>query len=245
MNELIKITEQDGRRAVNARELHQKLGNKRKFADWIKQRIEQYGFVENQDFEVFHNFVKNSQGGRPTEEYALSMDMAKELCMVENNEQGRNIRRYFIECERQFKQLALASYQIEDPIKRAERWIEEQRQRKQLEAKISEDKPKVDFANAIIGSKSNCLIGELAKVITQNGYHVGQNRLFEWMRKHGYLGKSGEYRNIPNQKWIEQGLFALKKGLRSGDGGAIYNTITTTVTPKGQQYFIAKFIHND
>lgn len=97
---VVEIIEHDDKQAVNARELHQKLGNKRKFADWMKQRIEQYGFVENQDFEVFHKIVKNSNGGRPTEDYALSLDMAKELCMIENNEQGRMFRKYFIEVEK-------------------------------------------------------------------------------------------------------------------------------------------------
>ncbi len=101
MNEIIKITEIDGRRAVNARELHQFLESKQEFANWIKSRIEKYGFVENQDYEVFENFVKNSQGGRPPIEYALTMDMAKELSMVENNEKGRLARKYFIDCERQ------------------------------------------------------------------------------------------------------------------------------------------------
>lgn len=116
MEEIIKITEKDGKKAVNARELHQFLGNKREFATWIKQRIEQYGFVENQDFEVFDNFVKNSQGGRPTIEYALSLDMAKELSMVENNEKGRMARKYFIECEKAAtKQVSL----LDDRLKAA------------------------------------------------------------------------------------------------------------------------------
>lgn len=114
MAELIKILEYCGKRAVNARELHQFLCNKREFATWIKQRIEQYGFVKNQDYEVFDKIVKNSQGGRPTIEYALSIDMAKELSMVENNEKGRLARKYFIECERIAREGALASYQIED-----------------------------------------------------------------------------------------------------------------------------------
>lgn len=100
MNELIKITEHDGKRAVNARELHMFLESKQQFADWIKNRIEKYGFVENQDFEVIHNFMKNPDGGRPTTDYALSIDMAKELSMVENNERGRMARKYFIECEK-------------------------------------------------------------------------------------------------------------------------------------------------
>lgn len=116
---------------------------------------------------------------------------------------------------------------------------------KSLENNEKENAPKVAFANAIISSKKNCLVGELAKVITQNGYKIGQNRLFEWMRLNGYLGKHGEYYNIPNQKYVEQGLFELKKGVRSGNDGVIVNTITTTITPKGQQYFILKFIDDD
>ena len=100
MEEIIKITEKDGQRAVNARELHAFLESKQEFANWIKGRIDKYGFVENQDYEVFDKFIKNPQGGRPTIEYALSLDMAKELSMVENNEKGRMARKYFIECEK-------------------------------------------------------------------------------------------------------------------------------------------------
>lgn len=115
---VVEIIEHDGKQAVNARELHQKLGSKQRFADWIKNRIEKYGFVENQDYEVFHKIMKNSNdvgnqdyevfkenlknsnGGRSRIEYALSLDMAKELCMIENNEQGRLFRKYFIEVEK-------------------------------------------------------------------------------------------------------------------------------------------------
>lgn len=114
MEEIIKITEKDGKKAVNARELHAFLGSKQEFANWIKSRIDKYGFVENQDFEVFDNFIKNPEGGRPSIEYALSIDMAKELSMVENNEQGKKARRYFIECEKvATKQTSL----LEDKLK--------------------------------------------------------------------------------------------------------------------------------
>ena len=74
------------------------------FSTWIKSRIEKYGFVENEDFEVFPNFGENPNGGRPTKEYAITLDMAKELAMVENNEQGRIARKYFIECEKRLKE---------------------------------------------------------------------------------------------------------------------------------------------
>lgn len=103
MKEIIKITEHDGKQAVNARELHQFLESKREFATWIKQRIEQYEFVENQDYTSFDNIVKRENGATIRKEYALSIDMAKELSMVENNERGRQARKYFIECERKSK----------------------------------------------------------------------------------------------------------------------------------------------
>lgn len=146
-------------------------------------------------------------------------------------------------------QYALPSYQIADPVERATKWIEEEQERRRLalenkeqSEQIKADAPKVLFANAVVGSKSSCLIGELAKVITQNGYKIGQNRLFEWMRQNGYLGTVGERRNIPNQKYIEQGLFELKKGVRTADDGVLVSTITTKVTGKGQAYFINKFL---
>ena len=120
-----------------------------------------------------------------------------------------------------------------------------EKQNKQIaeqSAKIEADAPKVLFAEAVTGSKSTCLIGELAKLITQNGYKIGQNRLFEWMRENGYLGKRGEYYNIPNQQYMEMGLFDVKKTVHDENGVLVTKT-TTKVTGKGQQYFINKFLH--
>ena len=114
--------------------------------------------------------------------------------------------------------------------------IEEQQ--KQLEAQA----PKVLFTEAVMGSSSSCLIGELAKIITQNGYQIGEKRLFKWLRENHYLGTKGERYNIPNQQYIEQGLFELKKGTRSGNNGVMHTTITTKVTGKGQVYFVNKFL---
>lgn len=101
--ELIKITEQNGQRAVNARELHQFLEVETRFNDWISRRIEEYQFIENQDFEVSLKNKKNPNGGRPLKEYAISLDMAKELSMVERNEKGKLARLYFIEMEKKAK----------------------------------------------------------------------------------------------------------------------------------------------
>lgn len=98
MSGLITI---DDKGLVNARELHEFLENKRQFADWIKQRIEQYGFIENEDYSISQICEK---GHRAKIEYAISIDMAKELSMVENNEKGKAARKYFIQCEKQIKE---------------------------------------------------------------------------------------------------------------------------------------------
>lgn len=108
-------------------------------------------------------------------------------------------------------------------------------------AKIAADAPKVLFAEAVVGSQSSCLIGELAKVLTQNGYRIGQNKLFRWLRSNGYLGTKGERYNIPNQQYVEMGLFELKKNTHS-ENGVMKTTITPKVTGKGQQYFVNRFL---
>lgn len=128
--------------------------------------------------------------------------------------------------------------------------LKEERQQRQiaeskallLEQVTIEQAPKVAFANAMEAAKTSCLVGELAKILTQNGYTVGQNRLFKWLRDNHFLGTKGENYNIPYQTYIESGLFELKKGMRSGNYGVIHHTTTVKVTGKGQSYFINKLI---
>ena len=113
MNELISVTQSaingELQQTVNARELHAFLESKQDFSTWIKNRIEKYGFVENQDFAVSHKKMENPQGGRPAIEYYITLDMAKEVAMIENNEKGRDVRQYFITCEKLAKQASTAS----------------------------------------------------------------------------------------------------------------------------------------
>lgn len=151
IGELIPINESNGKRAVSARMLHTFLENKRNFTDWINQRINQYGFVENQDFEVFHKFVKNPNGGRPQDEYAISVEMAKELSMVENNERGKMARQYFIRCEKIAasgnvalpKDYPSALRELADNIEKNTRL---ELENKQKDNKIKQLQPKADFA---------------------------------------------------------------------------------------------------
>ena len=108
--------------------------------------------------------------------------------------------------------------------------------------KIEADKPKVTFADAIIGSRTSCLIGQLAKVLSQNGYKIGQNRLFKWLRDNHYLGSWGSYYNLPYQVYVEQGLFEVKYTTHS-ENERMVTSATTKVTGKGQQYFINLFLN--
>lgn len=121
---------------------------------------------------------------------------------------------------------------------------QERQQRIEAERKVAAAQPAVTFTQAVSGSASSCLIGELAKLINQNGYPIGERRLFKWLRENGYLGTKGERYNIPNQRYIEQGLFELKKDTRSGNNGVMHTTITSKVTGKGQVYFVNKFLTN-
>ena len=260
---VVEVIEYDGKQAVNARELHEKLGNKKQFANWIQLRIEQYGFVENQDFQVFNQKVKNSNGGRSRKEYALSLDMAKELCMVENNDAGRRIRKYFIEVEKKARTqnpfaipqtyseaLLLAANQAKQ-IEKQQLALEQKKiendklvaDGKRKDATIVRMKPKEVFTDAVAGSKGNCLVGEVAKLITQNDYKIGEKQFFAWLRDNGYLGKKGERYNIPNQQYMGKNpLFYIKRGVRQGDNGVLHTTSTTMLTPKGQIYFVNKFL---
>lgn len=107
---------------------------------------------------------------------------------------------------------------------------------------LQDQAPKVLFADAVATSERSILIGELAKIMHQNGVSIGQNRLFEELRKTGYLGTRGEYYNIPTQKAVEQGLFEIKKTSIAKPDGTVLVTTTTKVTGKGQIYFLNKFI---
>ena len=240
MNELIKITEQNGKRAVSARELHHFLESNQKFADWIKNRIDKYGFIENQDYQVFHNFMNNPNGGRPLIEYALSIDMAKELSMVEGNEKGKEARRYFIACEKAVKSgNYLVPHSFSEALMLA---AKQQEQIEEQQKKIKQDAPKVLFADAVATSQRSCLVSELAKIIQQNGVNIGQNRLFQWLRDNGYLCAKGQYYNHPTQRAMEMGLFEIKQTTINKPDGSILVTTTTKVSGKGQVYFVNKFL---
>lgn len=169
--EFVAIYENNkGERLVNARELHKVLENKRKFSDWIKQRIEHYGFIENSEFIRFHNFVKGDKkgyGNKTQIEYYLIIDMAKELCMVENNDIGKKLRKYFIEVEKGYRKIVESPQNIFDVMRLALDQIEENEKRlksvenisKQNTEEIEKIKRKID----VIIQKDYCLASDIAE----------------------------------------------------------------------------------
>ncbi len=119
---------------------------------------------------------------------------------------------------------------------------EEKTKNTELQQKIEADKPKTIFADAVATSTTSILVGDLAKLICQNGYTIGQKRLFEWLRNNGYLIKSGCSYNIPKRQYLEQGLFEVKESTWQNPDGSIRINKTTKVTGKGQIYFVNKFL---
>lgn len=159
---------------------------------------------------------------------------------------------FAIWCNDRMKELLTHGFTTLDTISRKDlaRMIlesEEEKERLQLtvqsQAKqIENDAPRVLFSKAVETSQKSCLIGELAKILKQNGIDMGEKRLFAWMRDNGYICSRGDYRNRPTQKSMELGLFEIKKTVITKPNGEVLTTITPKVSGKGQIYFINKFL---
>lgn len=231
MNELLKIDTSNAERiTVSARDLHEALEVKTQFKDWFPRMCE-YGFEDGKDF---CSFLSESTGGRPSQDAQITVDMAKEIAMLQRTEKGKEVRKYFIQVEKEWN----------SPERVMARALEiAHKTIATLELKNNEMKPKALFADAVASSKTSILIGQLAKILTQNGYQIGQNRLFEKLRSEGFLSsRKGADWNMPQQRYVEQGLFEIKESTHIDGNGVNVTTKTVKVTGKGQQYFINKFL---
>ncbi|HEL2071535.1 TPA: phage antirepressor KilAC domain-containing protein [Streptococcus suis] len=237
MNEIINVSVNDNQEpVVSGRQLHEALEVKTPYSMWFDRMVE-YGFTENQDF-LLNNFVKQTgRGGHNKVDHIIKLDMAKEIAMIQRTDRGKQVRQYFIQVEKDFnspeKIMARALLLADKKVHK-------------LEAQIEADKPKVLFADAVSASHSSILVGDLAKLISQNGFKIGANRLFAWLRENGYLIKrKGSDWNMPTQKSMELGLFEIKETTITHADGHISISKTVKVTGKGQQYFINKFLADD
>ena len=237
-NELIKVqTNQEGEQQVSARELYKELGVKTRFSLWVDQNFKM--FVEGVDFtSVVTTTVVNNGAIRQLDDFSLTTDMAKNVAMMSKTAKSQEIRDYFIAVEKEHKALMSdPRIQMAMGLKSAQLMLDHK------DKIIAEMTPKALFADAVSASQSSILIGELAKLLKQNGVDMGQNRLFGYLRENGYLVKrQGSDRNMPTQKSMELGLFEIKEHNHINSNGVNVTTKTPKVTGKGQQYFINKFL---
>lgn len=238
MNELVKVNFDT--QTISARELHSTLNIGTKFTTWFERMCE-YGFTEGNEFFPKMGETSKQCGGRPAADYDISVDMAKQICMIQRTQEGKAVRQYLIDLEKAWntpEQVMARALRI------ADRTIDELKLNNQRLAAVNKEmKPKAIFADAVAASHTSILIGDLAKLISQNGVNIGQKRLFKWLRDNGYLIKrNGSDWNMPTQRSMEMKLFEVKESTINNPDGSIRINRTPKVTGKGQQYFVNKFL---
>lgn len=242
---LIPINYDGKQPMVSARDLHEGLEIKTAFKDWFPRMVE-YGFTSGNDFNPLKNEQVRLEGNREVKreilDYQISVDMAKQICMIQRSEKGKQYRQYFIDLEKAWN---TPEQVMARAMKLADKTIDTLKEdNKKLIEENEKMKPKVIFADAVRASSSSILIGDLAKLLRQNGVDTGQKRLFEQLRNEGYLMKTGSSRNMPTQRYVADGLFQIKETVISNPDGSVRMTKTTKVTGKGQQYFLNKYLKN-
>lgn len=240
MNEVLKVNFDT--QTVSARDLHEQLEISKRFSAWFESNSR--GFVDGEDFtSVLKGTEVQNNGGvqvRELQDYNLTVDMAKHLCLMSRTEKGKQCRKYLIDLEKAWN---TPEQVMARALKIADKQIDELKHSNMLlEKKIEEDRPKTIFADAVSASKTSILVGDLAKLICQNGYQIGQKRLFEYLRENNFLIRSGASKNMPKQRYVEQGLFEIKESNFQNPDGSVRITRTTKVTGKGQLYFVNKFL---
>lgn len=243
MKDLLKVNYETEEPTVSARDLHKRLNIGTEFAKWFSRMCE-YGFCAESDYlEVIVKNDENSKGGRPATDYNISVDMAKQICMIQRTPEGKQCRQYLIDLEKAWN---TPEQVMARALKLADKTIDELKANNAvLLADNERMKPKEIFADAVATSSTSILIGDLAKIIKQNGVDIGQKRLFSWLRENGYLIKrKGADWNSPTQKSMEMELFEVKETAITHSDGHVSVSKTTKVTGKGQQFFINKFLQN-
>lgn len=244
---MVNITaDESDRPTVSGRELHTALEVQTPYAKWFTRMVE-YGFTENQDFFTVDKNVHREDGRlMPQKQYdhKLTIGMAKELCMIQRTNKGRQCRKYFLDIEAKWNNPeAIVARALQISQKKLDRLLHVNIQ---LEEKIKQDEPKVIFADSVSVSDTSILVGDMAKILKQNGVDTGQNRLFEWLRDNGYLiSRAGASFNMPTQKSMEMGLFEIKERTVNCPNRPPRITKTPMITGKGQIYFTKLFLKKE
>lgn len=244
VDELMKISYESGQPTVSARDLYDLLsedgGTKgtERFSKWF-ERYRGYGFEQGSDFSTPNKKVRVQTEGtrdvrREVEDYDLSVDMAKQICMLQRTNKGMELRQYLLDLEKAWN---TPEQVFARALKMADQTIN------RLQSDITRMRPKEIFADAVAASQTSILVGDMAKLLKQNGVDMGAQRLFTWLRDNGYLiRRKGADWNMPTQRSMEMGLFEIKESTHLDGNGCNVTTRTPKVTGKGQQYFINKFL---
>lgn len=176
---------------VNARDLHAFLEVGKDFSTWIKDRIDQYGFVENQDFVCSPVSGSEGRGGHNRKDYHLAIDMAKELSMVERNHKGKEARQYFIECERQAKAAADPMVALNDPVAMRGLLLTYTEKVLALESKVQEQAPKVEVHDRIADAEGSITIRE-----TANTLRVPERKFVLWLQQNNWCYRRAGHKSL-------------------------------------------------
>lgn len=228
-------TDENGETIISGRELHESLKISTQYTKWF-ERMTEYGFVENVDFIAISQKRLTAQGNETTyTDHLLKLDMAKEIAMIQRTPEGKRIRQYLIQVEKAWNS-------PEKIMERALLIAKNNINRLEIENKAM--KPKAIFADAVASSEQSILVGELAKLLKQNGINTGQKRLFEYLRENGYLIKrKGSDYNMPTQRSMELGIMEIKETVINNPDGTVRINKTPKITGKGQTYFVNKFLN--
>jgi anti-repressor protein len=228
-------TDENGETLISGRELHESLKVKTRYNDWFSRMVD-YGFTENVDFIAITQKRVTAQGNETTQtDHLLKLDMAKEIAMIQRTPEGKRIRQYLIQVEKAWNS-------PEKIMERALLIAKNNINRLEIENKAM--KPKAIFADAVASSEQSILVGELAKLLKQNGINTGQKRLFEYLRENGYLIKrKGSDYNMPTQRSMELGIMEIKETVINNPDGTVRINKTPKITGKGQTYFVNKFLN--
>lgn len=240
MNELLKINYEAEQPTVSARDLHEALEIRERFSLWFSRYVDV--FEKGTDYQsVGKPTVVNNGAKRVLDDFLLSTDMAKHISMMTKTEKGKIMRQYFIDLEKAWN---TPEQVMARALKLADRTIDTLKEdNKKLIDENERMRPKEIFADAVKASTSSILIGDLAKLLRQNGVDIGQKRLFEYLRNHGYLIKrKGSDWNMPTQKSMNMGLFEIKESTHIDGNGCNIVTRTPKATGKAQIYFVNKFV---
>lgn len=230
MSDLIKITTKNGKQLVSARELHEFLEIKTDFRKWFPRMCE-YGFVENADFTRAFQKCPTLGGIQTVADYAITIDMAKEISMIQRTEKGKQARLYFIECEKKLKEVDVKANLLLSIYNGGQEGIAAAKKLTELEVEEATKPllPKAEFYDAVTDSKDAIPMSSVAKVLNIKG--IGRNKLFEILRDKNILRGNNE----PYQTMVDRGYFRVIETKYTKNGDTHIN-LKTLVTQKGLDY---------